>query len=90
VLAAAGLGCAVIGGVWGGLAHGAFLKGVWPFIVIDAEGDKSGPPFGSIMLFDFGVYLVVLGTVTGILFALEDSLAEDLDPDEDAGDPRWK
>jgi multisubunit Na+/H+ antiporter MnhB subunit len=87
-LAAIGLGGAVIGGVWGGLEYGAFLKGVWPFITVDAEGHKSGLPFGSIMLFDFGVYLVVLGTVTGILFALEESLAEDAG--EDAEDQPWK
>lgn len=76
-LAAFGLGCALVSGVWGGLEYGAFLKGVWPFITIDAEGHKQGAPFGSIMLFDFGVYLVVLGTVCGILFALEESVSSD-------------
>lgn len=92
VLAAVGLGCAVVGGIWGGLSYGAFLKGVWPLIVIDAAGHKSGLPFGSIMLFDFGVYLVVLGTVAGILFALEDSLDEDADQPSggDAEDKPWK
>lgn len=79
-LAAAGLGCALVAGLWGGLGYGAFLKGVWPFITIDAEGHKHGAPFGSIMLFDLGVYLVVLGTVCGILFALEDSVSTDADP----------
>jgi len=67
-IAAAGLGMAVIAGVWGGLAYGAFLKGVWPFY------ERWGLPFGSIFLFDLGVYLVVLGTICGILFALEDAL----------------
>ena len=33
------------------------------------------------MLFDFGVYLVVLGTVCGILFALEECVATEADPD---------
>ncbi|TPE52177.1 MnhB domain-containing protein [Amaricoccus solimangrovi] len=93
-IAAFGLGCALVGGIWGGLATGAFLKGMWPFLTIDAEGHKHGLPFGSIMLFDFGVYLVVLGTVTGILFALEDSLAEDAAGAEDVPldkeDGRWR
>ncbi len=74
-LAAFGLGCALVAGLWGGLAYGTFLKGVWPLITIGPEGEKSGLPFGSIMLFDFGVYLVVLGTVCAILFALEEAVA---------------
>lgn len=79
-LAAVGLGCALVAGLWGGIAYGQFLKGVWPFVTLDADGHKGGLPFGSIMLFDLGVYLVVLGTVCGVLFALEESVA-----DEDTG-----
>ena len=75
-LAAVGLACALVAGIWGGLSYGYFLKGVWPFVTFDAEGHKSGLPFGSIMLFDLGVYLVVLGTVCGVLFALEESVAD--------------
>lgn len=71
-LAAIGLGCALVAGIWGGVEYGSFLKAVWPLLSVDADGHKSGLPFGSIMLFDFGVYLVVLGTVCGILFALEE------------------
>lgn len=78
-LAAFGLGCALVAGVWGGLAHGDFLRGVWPMLTIAPDGSKSGPPVGSIMLFDFGVYLVVLGTVCGILFALEECVAAEAD-----------
>lgn len=67
-IAAFGLGCALVSGLWGGLAYGQFLKGVWPFYAI-------GVPVGSIMLFDAGVYLVVLGAVTAILFALEEEVS---------------
>jgi multicomponent Na+:H+ antiporter subunit B len=67
-IAAFGLGCALLAGVWGGLQYGYFLKGVWPFY------ERYGLPFGSIFLFDLGVYLVVLGTVCSILFALEDAV----------------
>ncbi len=76
-LAAFGLGCALIAGLWGGFAYGDFLKGVWPLLTVDAEGHKQGWPVGSIMLFDFGVYLVVLGSVCGILFALEEAVASE-------------
>jgi multicomponent Na+:H+ antiporter subunit B len=83
-IAAFGLGCALVAGVWGGLQYGYFLKGVWPFVTVAADGSKSGWPVGSIMLFDFGVYLVVLGTVCGILFALEEVVATDADKGGDS------
>jgi multisubunit Na+/H+ antiporter MnhB subunit len=78
-IAAVGLGCALVSGLWGGLQYGYFLKGVWPFYTLDAAGEKHGVPLGSIPLFDFGVYLVVLGTVCGILFALEEVVATEAD-----------
>jgi multisubunit Na+/H+ antiporter MnhB subunit len=78
-IAATGLGLALASGVWGGLEYGAFLKGVWPFVTVDEAGQKHGLPIGSIPLFDLGVYLVVLGTVSGILFALEENVAAEAD-----------
>lgn len=77
-IAATGLGLALLSGLWGGLGAGHFLKGMWPFVTIDAAGNKHGLPIGSIPLFDLGVYLVVLGTVCGILFALEAAVARDV------------
>lgn len=76
-IAATGLGFALVAGIWGGLQYGYFLKGVWPLY------DNYGLPFGSIFLFDFGVYLVVLGTVCGILFALEEAVATEADRGDD-------
>ena len=73
-IAAVGLGCALVSGLWGGLEYGHFLKGVWTSIY-----DATGLPFGSIPLFDLGVYLVVLGSVTAILFALEECVASEAD-----------
>ena len=78
-IAATGLGCCVVGGLWGGFAYGYFLKGVWPLKTIAEDGTKSGLPFGSIMLFDFGVFLVVLGGVCTILFALEEVVSSGAD-----------
>jgi multicomponent Na+:H+ antiporter subunit B len=72
-LAAFGLGCALVAGIWGGLAEAAFLKGMWPFY------EDYGLPFGSIFLFDLGVYLVVLGAVCAILFTLEEVVRAEAD-----------
>ncbi len=74
-IAAVGLGCALVAGLWGGLTYGVFLKGVWTHIY-----EATGLPVGSIPLFDLGVYLVVLGSVCGILFALEECVAAEADP----------
>ena len=46
---------------------------------VGAAGEKHGLPLGSIPLFDLGVYLVVLGTVLAILFALEEVVAAEAD-----------
>jgi multicomponent Na+:H+ antiporter subunit B len=74
-IGAFGLGCALVAGLWGGLTYGHFLKGVWPLLTVDAEGHKEGIPAGSILLFDVGVYFVVLGVVTAILFTLEEEIS---------------
>ena len=78
-IAAVGLGCALVAGLWGGLEYGSFLKAVWPLVTIEPDGSKHGLPVGSVPLFDFGVYLVVLGTVCGILFTLEEVVATEAD-----------
>jgi multicomponent Na+:H+ antiporter subunit B len=72
-IAATGLGCALASGLWGGLGGGYFLKGMWP--LLDATG--SHLPLASIPLFDLGVYLVVLGAVAGILFTLDETIADE-------------
>lgn len=86
-IAAAGFGAAVLAGLWGGLAEGVFLRGMWPLYVPSPSGGMEGWPVGSVLLFDIGVCLVVLGSVSGILFALEDSVQDD---DRDRGDAAWK
>ena len=70
-LSAIGLGCAVVSAIWGVIAKGYVLAGVWPFITIGPDGSKEGLPVGSILLVDTGVYLVVVGGVSAMLFALE-------------------
>ncbi len=74
-IAVAGLGLATLAGLWGLLAGGAFLEGIWPLLTTTAAGDKVGLPIGSVLLFDVGVYLVVVGSVLAILFALGEDVA---------------
>ncbi|MEM7499375.1 MAG: MnhB domain-containing protein [Pseudomonadota bacterium] len=69
-IAVVGLACAVTAAVWGYLAEGHVLAGVWPLKDVYLQG-ISLKPFGSILLFDTGVYLVVVGGVCGMLFTLE-------------------
>jgi multicomponent Na+:H+ antiporter subunit B len=73
-IAAVGLGCALVSGLWGGLGLGHFLKGVWPKAATELH-----LPLGSVPLFDLGVYLVVLGSVLAILFTLEEVVASEAD-----------
>ena len=80
LVALTGLGAAVAAGIWGWLARGAFLAGVWPLLTIDEDGKKSGLPIGSALLFDIGVYLVVVGAVIGLFLALEEDAARAPDP----------
>ncbi len=70
-----GLGAALLAGIWGQVLDGAFLKGMWPFYGPSPDGGTAGVPIGSVLLFDIGVYLVVVGSVLTILFALEDDVA---------------
>mgnify|MGYP006310633979 CR=1 FL=1 len=69
-LAASGVGLALAAGLWGLLARGSLFAGVWPFLTVEGAA-KTGLAVGSALIFDTGVYLVVLGTVCAIVFALE-------------------
>jgi multicomponent Na+:H+ antiporter subunit B len=72
IIAGAGLLAAIAGGLWGAFVNGVFLSGVWPFYV-NVDGAWQGLPVGSILLFDTGVFFVVVGVVSAILFALEEA-----------------
>ncbi len=73
-IAGIGLLAATLAGLWGQALHGSFLQGVWPFYGPNEAGKLEGLPVGSVLLFDTGVYLTVLGAVSAILFALEDAV----------------
>ena len=70
-IAGAGLGIALLAGVMAVAFGDNFFTGQWLFIGA-TETDK-GLPLSSVLVFDIGVYLVVLGAVLSITFALEES-----------------
>jgi len=86
-IAAVGLACSVAAALWGWLAKGAVLAGVWPFYDTVLFGVIPLKPVGSILLFDTGVYLVVVGGVSAMLFTLEAAaqaaIRRDIDPGTD-------
>ena len=75
-LAMVGVGVALLAGMWGLVAEGSLLAGVWPFLTV-AGATKTGYTVGSALLFDTGVYLAVVGSVGAIVFALEDDQPRD-------------
>jgi multicomponent Na+:H+ antiporter subunit B len=63
-LAGLGVGLALLAGLWGLALGTSFLQGHW----VEWGGIKLGTP----LLFDVGVYLVVIGAVSTLLLALEE------------------
>ena len=72
-IAALGLAVALVAGLLAAFAGEEFLTGLWLFI--GADETSKGLPLGTPLLFDVGVYLVVVGAVSAILLALEESLS---------------
>jgi multicomponent Na+:H+ antiporter subunit B len=67
-LVGVGLAAAVAAGFLSLPAGNAFLTGQWLFVTVGGLDLKLSSP----LLFDVGVYLVVVGTVLTMLFALEE------------------
>lgn len=72
MIALTGLLLAIIAGLLPAIAGTDFLTGLWLFI--GATATDKGLALGTPLLFDIGVYLVVLGGVVGMVIALEESL----------------
>ena len=64
-LVGAGLLVALTAGLAGWAVGDPFLTGLWGSVKLPVLGTPGTP-----VLFDIGVYLVVLGTVTGVIFEL--------------------
>lgn len=71
-IAGLGLGIALLAGLAAVLWGDAFFTGQWLFI--GATPDSKGIPLSTVLVFDIGVYLVVLGAVLSIVFALEEAV----------------
>lgn len=71
-LALSGLLLSIIAGLLPALAGKDFMTGLWVFI--GATATDKGLALGTPLLFDIGVYMVVLGGVVGMVIALEESL----------------
>ncbi|MBQ2263094.1 MAG: Na+/H+ antiporter subunit B [Loktanella sp.] len=71
-IAAVGLGMALFAGIMAAIWSDAFFTGQWLFI--NATPEDKGIPLSSVLIFDVGVFLVVLGSVLSIVFALEEEV----------------
>lgn len=71
-IAATGLGIALIAGVVAMVLGDALFTGQWLFVA-PTETSK-GWPLSTVLVFDIGVYLVVLGAVLSVTFALEEAV----------------
>ena len=73
MIAMAGVGVSLLAGLAAALEGSAFLTGLW--IMLGGGGDDAGSKglaLGTPLLFDVGVYLVVLGAVHTMSLALEE------------------
>lgn len=71
-IAMGGLATSLIAGLISAPFGDAFLTGQWLFLG-GSEGEK-GFPISTVLLFDIGVYAVVMGSALSIVFALEDEV----------------
>ena len=74
-LAMAGLAIALLAALMAFAFGDAFFTGQWLFVGADPadEWDK-GLPLSSVLVFDVGVYLVVMGSILTLVFALEEEV----------------
>jgi multicomponent Na+:H+ antiporter subunit B len=71
-IAMAGLGIALFAGVAAVFDGDVFFTGQWLFL--GATETEKGLPLSTVLIFDVGVYLVVMGSVLSLSFALEESV----------------
>ena len=71
-IAMVGLGIALLAGLWAALFGDPLFTGQWWFVGA-TEGDK-GLPLSTVLVFDIGVYLVVVGAVLTLVLGLEEEI----------------
>ena len=71
-IAMVGVGVALLAGLWAALFGDPLFTGQWLFI--GASEDSKGLPLSTVLVFDVGVYLVVVGAVLTLVLALEEEV----------------
>lgn len=71
-IAMVGLGIALLAGLWAAVFGDPLFTGQWWFVGA-SDGDK-GLPISSVLVFDIGVYLVVVGAVLTLVLGLEEEV----------------
>lgn len=71
-IAMAGLGLALLSGLFAALAGAPPFTGQWWFL--GAGEESKGIAIGTVLLFDIGVYLVVIGAVLTLVLTLEEEV----------------
>ncbi len=71
-IAMGGLGLALLAGLFAAPFGQPLFTGQWLFI--GATEDSKGLPLSSVLVFDIGVYLVVMGAILSLVFALEEEV----------------
>ncbi len=71
-IAMVGVGVALLAGLWAALFGDPLFTGQWWFI--GASEDSKGLPLSTVLVFDVGVYLVVVGAVLTLVLALEEEV----------------
>ncbi|MXQ09456.1 Na+/H+ antiporter subunit B [Alphaproteobacteria bacterium GH1-50] len=67
-----GLGVALLSGLASMLFSDDPFTGQWLFL--GATEDDKGLPLSTVLVFDIGVYLVVMGAILTLVFALEEEI----------------
>ena len=71
-IAMAGLGVALLGGLVAAPFGEPLFTGQW--LMLGATETSKGLPLSSVLVFDVGVYLVVMGAILTLVFALEEEI----------------
>lgn len=71
-IAVVGLALALLAGLGAALFGDPLFTGQWWFLGASAE--SKGLPLSSVLVFDIGVYLVVVGAVLTLVLALEEEV----------------
>lgn len=66
-----GMGITLVAGLMGLISDKPFLTGLW--WSLGEDSDISGLAIGTPLLFDIGVYAIVLGTILTLILALEEN-----------------